>query len=42
MRDGKKTVAQSVVYDTFDILAKNPVTIKPEKKFNKIFSGTIQ
>jgi small subunit ribosomal protein S7 len=24
MRDGKKTIAQSVVYDTFDILAKNP------------------
>lgn len=42
MRDGKKTVAANVVYDTFDLLAKNPAAgNEPDAALN-LFEKAIQ
>ena len=41
MRDGKKTVAANVVYDTFDLLAKNPAGAGDDGAIN-LFEKAIQ
>lgn len=41
MKDGKKTVAANVVYDTFEILAKNPAATGEDGALN-LFEKAIQ
>ncbi len=42
MVDGKKTIAQGIVYKTFDILAKNPSASSGQDKALDIFEKAIQ
>ena len=42
MKDGKKTVAQSIVYNTFELLAKNPSAGSGQEKALDLFEKAIQ